>query len=146
MLSLQNAVVFRLSPLLTCRTLRLNPSAHLPGLHDRPEYRGRRGLGQEMGPGELHVRQSHVPLLREQTRGHGVHQLRERPPEGHARLGLRELHVREARPRPEPHADRHEEAPEGVLPNPLHEPGPPGPRVRRCQILTRLHEIKHVRL
>jgi hypothetical protein len=66
-------------------------------------------VGHEMGPGELHVSESHVAPLREQSAGHGVHQVRERPPEGHARLGLKELQVGQARPGLELDADRHEE-------------------------------------
>ena len=66
-------------------------------------------VGHEMGPGELHVRQSHVAPLREQSAGHGVHQVCERPPQGHACLGLRDLHVGQACPGLEPDADRHEE-------------------------------------
>jgi hypothetical protein len=66
-------------------------------------------VGHEMGSGELHVCQSHVAPLREHSAGHGVHQVCERPPEGHARLGIRELHVGQARPGLEPDADCHEE-------------------------------------
>ena len=61
-----------------------------------------------------------------------------------AKEGNEELHVEQACPSPEPDVDRHEETPEGVLPNPLHEPGLSGPEICLCQILTHLCEIKHV--
>jgi hypothetical protein len=61
-------------------------------------------------------------------------------------LELSMYHSAKAHLGPEPDADRHEETPVGVLPNPLHEPGTFGPKISLRQILMHLCEIKHVRL
>ena len=120
----------------------------LHGGDDSRDHRERRRADHEVEPGHLHLRQSHLPILREQKRSPAVYPVRDGPPECHALPRPRGTHIPKTRPRAEPHAGGYEASPEGVLPDPLHEPGSPRPRIglHPVQILSRLDPVQHVRL